>query len=125
MRGLLKIGFSTRPVQERVGELSAATGVPTPFEIEAYFLSTDPQGDERQIHSELEKQRVQGKEFFELEVMEAVRVVKSVCKRSPAYLNSRNHMSSLFEGDKSSGKSERSRPSTRERIMRAWRERPW
>src|SRR5438105_2208147 len=63
MHGLLKIGFSTRQVQERVAELSSATGVPVAFEIEAYFWSIDPEGDENRIHAALEKQRVKGREF--------------------------------------------------------------
>jgi hypothetical protein len=34
MQGLLKIGVTSRDVRERVTQLSAATGVPKPFEIE-------------------------------------------------------------------------------------------
>ena len=51
MKGLLKIGLSTRAVKERIAELSSATGVPAPFEVEAYFVSSDPEGHEQQIHA--------------------------------------------------------------------------
>ena len=90
MSGLLKIGFSARPVQERVAELSSTTGVPDRFELEAYFLSVDPVADEQQIHARLGAHRVNGKEFFELSISEALKVAESVCKRPPAYLNPRN-----------------------------------
>jgi hypothetical protein len=90
MNGLLKIGFSTRPVQERVVELSSATGVPAPFELEAYFLSTDPELHEQQIHTSLAGHRIKGREFFELSIHRALQIAESICKRSPAYLNPRH-----------------------------------
>jgi hypothetical protein len=68
MNGLLKIGFSVRPVQERVAELSSTTGVPERFELEAFFRSVDPVADEQQIHARLGSHRVNGKEFFELSI---------------------------------------------------------
>jgi hypothetical protein len=89
MKGLLKIGLSTRPVQERIAELSSATGVPAPFELEAYFVSTDPEGHEQRIHDSLAAHRVKGKEFFELQISRALQVAESICERPPAYLNPR------------------------------------
>ena len=125
MQGLLKIGFSTRKVEERAAELSAATGVPAPFEIEAYFCSTNPEDDERHIHAALERQRVTGREFFEIGTMEAIQVMGAICKRSPAYLSPRHRLSLPTNDHKASKMSEPSSPSTRERIMRAWRQRRW
>src|SRR2546426_6574269 len=46
---LLKIGFTMRSVEERIAELNAETGVPAPFHLEAYFLSTEPELDEQRI----------------------------------------------------------------------------
>ena len=89
MGGLLKIGFSVRPVEERIAELNSATGVPAPFVLEAFFLSTNPQSDEKQIHSKLSEQRIPGKEFFELPTTEALKVVQSICGRAPAYLDNK------------------------------------
>ena len=40
MPGLVKVGCSTRPVDERVAELNSATAVPAPFVVEAYFASS-------------------------------------------------------------------------------------
>ena len=91
MKGLLKIGLSTRAVKERIAELSSATGVPAPFEVEAYFVSSDPEGHEQQIHASLAEYRVKGKEFFEVPFSKALQVVESVCKTSPAYSKSVNY----------------------------------
>jgi hypothetical protein len=87
MKGLLKIGLSTRPVQERVAELSSATGVPTPFNIEAYFISSDPEAHEQKIHAALEQYRVKGKEFFEVPLLKALQVIESVCGKPPLRSN--------------------------------------
>lgn len=81
MAGLLKIGQSTRPLPERIAELGSATGVPAPFEVEAYFVSDDTEGHERQIHAALAEDRVNGKEFFEVPLSKAVRVAESICKK--------------------------------------------
>ncbi len=90
MKGLLKIGFSTRPVQERVAELNAATGVPMPFKIEAFFTSDDPEAHEERIHALLAQNRIKGKEFFEVSLPKALDVVQSVCRRPPVFpVNSR------------------------------------
>jgi hypothetical protein len=89
MRDLLKIGLSTRPVQERILELSSATGVPAPFELEAYFVTMDPPGHEQQIHTALVEHRVKGKEFFEVQIAKALHVAESICGRPPTYLNPR------------------------------------
>ena len=96
MNGLLKIGFSARPVEERMAELSSATGVPAPFELEAIFLSTDPEGHEKQTHTRLAPHRVKGKEFFELPVLEALEVTEAICGRPPAFLNERNPSTALY-----------------------------
>jgi hypothetical protein len=83
MKGLLKIGFSERPVQQRIEELNSATGVPAPFELEAVFVSSDPRTHEQFIHVELQRFRIPGKEFFEVHISKAVQVAESICKRSP------------------------------------------
>lgn len=91
MKGLLKIRLSARPVQERVAELNSATGVPMPFKIEAYFISSDPEAHEQKIHAMLADYRVKGKEFFDVPFSEALRVVESVCNRQPVHSSTLNH----------------------------------
>jgi hypothetical protein len=90
MEGLLKIGVSIRPLPERITELSSATGVPAPFELEAAFVSTEPHAHERQIHIELAQFRVPGKEFFSAHITKAISVAEAICNGAPFYLNANN-----------------------------------
>jgi len=65
MPNILKIGSTERSVKERVLELSATTGVPTPFQIEYSLLTENPKDLEFAIHAELDEYRVNGnREFF-------------------------------------------------------------
>jgi len=82
MPGLLKIGCTTRSVEERVEELNAATGVPVPFVVEAVFPSMAPMEDEARVHEWLKKARLVGREFFETDLRDAVAAIQSVvaCK---------------------------------------------
>jgi hypothetical protein len=99
MKDLLKIGLSTRSVQERIAELSSATGVPTPFELEAYFVSSDPEAHEQQIHTALAEYRVKGKEFFDVPLLKALRVVESICKRPPVSTRAQNYRGSGWKSE--------------------------
>jgi hypothetical protein len=85
MPGLVKIGCTTRRVEERLRELSEASGVPVPFTLEAYFESDTPEEHEAQIHRRLAAQRVKGREFFEAETMAAVQVVQAVVGTQAVY----------------------------------------
>ena len=89
MEGLLKIGFSTKPLEERVSELSGATGVPTGFVVEAFFEVDRPAELEKQIHRALKRHRVrEEREFFRLSVAEAIKIIYQIC-RSPPTKNTR------------------------------------
>jgi T5orf172 domain len=85
MPGLLKIGCTTRPVEERVQGLNGAAGVPEPFVVEAYFRSPSPDEHEALIHRKLATQRVKGKEFFEVDLSVALRIVEEVVQSGAAY----------------------------------------
>lgn len=61
---LYKVGMTTRSVKERVKELSSSTGVPTQFQIVAYFKSTNSLLCEQLAHKSLSSFRVEKKEFF-------------------------------------------------------------
>jgi|GEM_PF-6437445 len=80
MPGLIKIGITNRSVKERVDELSAATGVPKPFDIEYYCLSGDIEEIERRIHEHFASSRVLGREFFSTTVERAIEVIDSLAK---------------------------------------------
>src|SRR5690349_8396511 len=83
MPGLLKIGLTMRTVPDRVAELSAATGVPSTFVVEAYFESSDPQQHEKTVHRKLQNRRVAGKEFFRIGLDEAVECLRVVTGSMP------------------------------------------
>ena len=85
MPSLVKIGLTTMTVTDRVAELNSATGVPTPFVIEAYFASQDSSNDERIIHTNLASLRVQGREFFKCSVEKAIEIAISVLGRQPIF----------------------------------------
>ena len=80
MPGLLKIGFTNRDVKDRALELSAATGVPTAFEIEYYCLTSDVEAVEVEAHSALSKYRQPGKEFFSVSLINAVKIIDSLIR---------------------------------------------
>ena len=83
MPGLLKIGLTSRSVAERVAELNSATGVPSAFTVEAYFESSDPNTDETAIHKLLETDRAPNREFFRINLAEALAASRSVTGRDP------------------------------------------
>ena len=83
MPGLLKIGLTTRLVNERVVELNSATGVPRPFKVEAYFESADPKSHEGSLHEQFAAYRVPGREFFRMSLDEVIKAAGSVTKSEP------------------------------------------
>jgi len=88
MPGLLKIGFTTRPVEERVLELDSSTATPTPFEIAFYFSCSEPQSDEAIAHETLLKHRInQSREFFKITEKEALSILRETLSRKEVFLN--------------------------------------
>ncbi len=81
MPGPLKIGFTNRDVRERVAELSAATGVPKPFEIEYYCLARDVEDIEGKVDQQLSAHRSSGKEFFKVALIDAVYLIDSLVRK--------------------------------------------
>jgi AraC-like DNA-binding protein len=64
MPGLLKIGKTTRSVQQRANELWQ-TGVPTPFEVVSEYYSPDCHELEQSVHQALSAYRISAmREFF-------------------------------------------------------------
>jgi len=77
MPHLVKIGFSTRDVESRIAELNASTSIPEPFNLEASFPVERPTEQEAAVHSKLAQYRhSENREFFRLQVSEAVAAVK-------------------------------------------------
>jgi len=75
MTGVVKIGKTTRTVEERACELFQ-TGVPDPFKIEYQVLSPDCHYLEAKIHNEISKFRVNpSREFFRIDVIESINIL--------------------------------------------------
>jgi hypothetical protein len=80
--GLLKIGYTGKPVEDRCKELSKATGVPTPFKVE-YIFRLHGRGEklEREIHCYLEHKRNSSRrEFFDVTLKEAIDAINKIGK---------------------------------------------
>ena len=83
MPRLVKIGYTSRSIAERLQELST-TGVPLPFDVDAVYSSSQPLKDENRIHESLEEFRLSGnREFYQLTSARAVELVSRVLRRPP------------------------------------------
>lgn len=79
LKGLVKVGRSTRPPEERAKELSRPTGVPTRFHVAYQEFVADCRLAEKLVHKRLECHRVnQGREFFDVPLKEAIKFVAEV-----------------------------------------------
>ena len=78
MAGLIKIGFTKRPVAQEVQELNWISGLTERFVLEAAFESSSPEKHTAEIHRQLAARRVRGMEYFEVDAPAAVRVVQQV-----------------------------------------------
>ena len=84
MPGLLKIGKTTRSVKERAKEISSATGVPKPYIVEYWRITENVDADEKEVHKRLAHTN-SGKEFFNLPIKEAIKVIEEVTKTKQLY----------------------------------------
>lgn len=81
---LVKIGKTTTSPGQRASELNA-TGVPDLFEVAFSALSPDVDRHEVEVHRALEHSRYRNdREFFAIEVEQAVNVIRLVCGASDA-----------------------------------------
>lgn len=84
---LLKIGMTTRTPEERAKELFT-TGVATPFIIEFARKVSNPKNKEKDIHRILENYRVPSREFFDISINEATRVIDTYLSENiPVFLS--------------------------------------
>jgi len=78
--GLAKVGRTTRPAIERVAELSAATGVPTPFVLAFEQAFQDCVRGERAVHADLDRlgwRTAPNREFFRAAPSDIIRIVQA------------------------------------------------
>ena len=76
--GLAKVGKTTRSTQERVSELSSATGIPSPFIVVYEHPVEDCHAVEKWVHSELERRgfrAANNREFFTAPIHEIVNLI--------------------------------------------------
>ncbi|MBC8737345.1 hypothetical protein F6X40_11075 [Paraburkholderia sp. UCT31] len=81
--GQVKIGKTTRSPQERLAEISGATGVPTPFDLAYYKAFPDCHVAERMIHQALEESGLRiskAREFFRCSLPEATQFLDDLHK---------------------------------------------
>ena len=80
---LLKIGFTTKRLEERIAGLNG-TNVPEPFECIAAFHSFSPREDEKKIHDRLREYRGnKNREFFSIAPDRAVSICEKIIGRPP------------------------------------------
>lgn len=77
MDGVYKVGMTDRSPHLRAAEISAATGVPQPFNVEYYAEVSAPAVYEKMVHERLSQSRVNGgREFFRADIMEIVGAIR-------------------------------------------------
>ncbi|WP_339820725.1 GIY-YIG nuclease family protein [Paenibacillus sp. FSL R7-0216] len=76
---LVKIGMTTRDPENRVTELSGATGVPTPFVLLYKKYYADCHLAEKLVHEHLAKKRLnENREFFSMQPHEAITFIQNL-----------------------------------------------
>jgi hypothetical protein len=78
--GMAKVGRTTRPIAERLTELSAATGVPTPFVLAFEQEFADCALAEKAVHAELDRlgwRIMPNREFFRGSPGDIIRIIQA------------------------------------------------
>ena len=77
--GLLKIGYTKKPPEERAKQISSATGVALPYIVEWAYQCFNGEMVEREVHHKLKAQRVNSsKEFFQISLEEAKETINLI-----------------------------------------------
>lgn len=96
MPQLLKIGMTTRTVQERAREINGSTGVAIPFGVRRCWLVSDPILAEREVHAALFDKRVRGdREFFRIEFRDASKIIINVLRDRGLLLRTLENLGAL------------------------------
>jgi hypothetical protein len=92
MPGLLKIGFTTRLVEERVMELDSSTAAPAPFKAVFYFACSEAQSKEAIAQDALMRHHInKSPEFFRIDEMEALSILRGKLSGKEVFLNVKLH----------------------------------
>lgn len=80
---ILKVGYTDRPVEDRVREINQVTGLAIPFGVRAVWAVRDAARVESQIHAALAEYRVrEDREFFDVDFHEAFEIIGEVVAAS-------------------------------------------
>ena len=95
---LLKVGMTTRSVEERVKEINGATGVAIPFGVRRCWRVVDPQAAEKLAHQALDEFRVRNdREFFQLHFRDAVKRLDGAVRESGLQIRTLDALGGLDE----------------------------
>lgn len=96
LRDLLKIGMTTRTVEQRVDEINRATGVAIPFGVRRCWRVLDPSVAERAVHAALAQYRVRNdREFFRIDFRTATEIVNETLNIAGLEIRTLNSLASL------------------------------
>ena len=97
---LLKIGMTTRSVEQRVKEINTATGIAIPFGVRQCWRVSDPSTAERLIHGCLDQHRIRtDREFFRIDYFEARSKIQDVLSTARLEIRTLNHLAALENVD--------------------------
>ena len=90
---LLKIGMTTRTVEERLREVNGATGITFPFGVRRCWRVRDPAAAERLIHQSLAVHRVRAdREFFRASYRDAARMIDATLRETDLELRTLDNL---------------------------------
>jgi hypothetical protein len=93
---LLKIGKTTRTVEERAREISGKTGVPIPYGVRSCWRVKNPSLAEKIIHDELTEFRIRGdREFFRINFFEAKRRITDALENASLEIRTLDNLTAL------------------------------
>jgi hypothetical protein len=93
---LLKIGMTTRTVEQRAGEINGATGVAIPFGVRRCWRVSEPQKAERLVHTTLAEHRLRNdREFFRVSFLQAAKLLDGAIRASGLEIRTLNALAAL------------------------------
>lgn len=96
IRDLLKIGMTTRTIEERTREINAATGIAVPFGVRSCWRVKNPMISEKLIHKNLAYARIRGdREFFRLDFLDARKLISETLRLADLEIRTLSNLSSL------------------------------
>jgi hypothetical protein len=94
----IKIGMTQRHPVDRLSEINGETGVPSPFKLAFYSRCYNSIQIEKQVHKEFDKYRIHNrKEFFEINLDVAVKLIVNVCEKEFQNINSAETINRILQ----------------------------